>query len=83
MKNRCLNCQSENLIEGVYVIDYVDPNRSKALRLETYEKPMARMFRGVHSASMHANVCRDCNFVMLFTNPNGVQELDAARKNAD
>lgn len=75
MNSQCLNCGSDDLVEGVHVTDWGDGNMRYALTLETFDNPDAFLFKGAHRAELSARVCASCGFVMMFAQPRDVEEL--------
>ena len=71
---KCLQCQSERIIEKVRVVDKGEGNWKGDLTLEVYENPDAWVFKGPKEGKVHANVCVDCGHVMF-----GISLLDARK----
>ena len=79
MKQKCACCGGERIISGVKVSDRGPNYVSHSLELETFRKPGAAIFKGRVSATVWAKVCEDCGHVMLFTAPDGVENLKRGR----
>ncbi len=63
MHTKCLNCNGNNIVTDIRAVDKGDGKRD--LTLEVYEDPDAVLFKGMHNASLRADVCRDCGHVMF------------------
>ena len=73
MRTKCLNCSGINIVTDIRAVDKGDGKRD--LKLEVYENPDATLFKGVHDASLKADVCKDCGHVMLYVSVDKAAEF--------
>ncbi len=75
---KCLQYGSEDIVEGVRVMDENKYQRGD-LQLEVYENPDAMIFKGAMNASLSTNVCVGCDFVMFYVTPQAAKEIKILR----
>ncbi len=75
MNRECPCCGGDRILSGVKVSDRGEGNASYDLRLETYKRPDAMIFKNPVTATIKANVCEDCGFILLFADPGEVKNL--------
>jgi len=62
---KCLQCESDDVLRNLRVVDRGDYNVKSDLKLEVESRPEAMIFRGTEAAAIKANVCCQCGFVMM------------------
>ena len=80
MKKKCTLCGSDDLLEGLRVVDRGADNYRAELEIEMDTKPDAIFFRGTVSETVKATMCCDCGHVMLFANPGFAKNLKTLKQ---
>ncbi len=77
MKKKCTHCGSEELLEGLRVLDRTDYHEasSRDLRIEMQTNPEAILKKGAVSTTVNATMCCTCGHVMLFGDPQFASDL--------
>ena len=63
---KCLVCQSEELIEDAMLIDRTPEIGDERAKIAVNSRPDALIFKGRNTTKTSAVVCKDCGFVHLF-----------------
>lgn len=72
---KCLQCQSERLVHGARVADYIDMGVRSTLKLELDTNPEAWLFKGTEAGELRAKICADCGFVMFSLTKEDAEKL--------
>ena len=72
---KCVQCNSENILENVKVVDRGHYDGKHEMILEVYENPDALIFKSAHSGVVKANICVDCGYVMFSISTADAQKL--------
>ena len=76
---KCLQCESDDIIRNVRVVDRGDHHAKYNLSLEVYANPKAWVFKDTKTGHVRANVCADCGFVMMTVSKADAQKLKRAK----
>jgi ribosomal protein S27AE len=63
---KCPKCGGTHIIADAKVVDRAHYNREDELKVATFSKPDAFLFKGQHSSKVSAWVCGTCGFVELY-----------------
>jgi len=66
ISGKCPKCGETKIIKDAKVVDRGHHNVEQELRLATFLKPDALLFKGKESSTVSAWVCASCGFVELY-----------------
>jgi len=72
--NKCPKCGSSDVIADATAVDSGHGHIEGELKLATFRKPEAFIFKGQLSTTVSAWVCADCGYVELYADsPRGIK----------
>lgn len=77
----CAKCKSEEVVDGVRVIDRAESNIALDFTVLVERNPGALIFKGAESNSVEARVCGKCGYIELYASrPAALLKASKERK---
>lgn len=72
--NQCPKCGCKEIIEDATMVDRGEGNFDYDLKVATYKRPEAILFRGKQYCAVSAWVCGECGYIELYAaDPRRIQ----------